>query len=421
MVVERHDALDDGGTGAERPRATERVAQPVRGDPQGVASRRRPSRITAGVPGRPRTRPDADGIVSRTRWDCGRPDQRDPMPSPAGRARCTRRPSAGSAPSGALPSARPARRRAARATRRAAAHRGPVVGRVGLGRPRRPRSARRGRAPLRGRGRPPSRAALRSPPSLLVERDAQHAPRRPLAPGRDPHRVELLGVAALARARLAGDHAGEMEPEDLAAASPRWSSVSTPGVLGMRIRGGLRTRPRGWRSAPRRPPPSARRAPRASGATATASSVRSPAACALGLAPLSALGPGSPSIAGPASRPSAPVSGPAASGPSIPLQLPCSSRGVAADDLQRALQLRACPPASSSSISREHVGQRLELGLVALAQLQLELDEALRDCLRHEHLDVVDGDLDDRPVPRVQALLPDLAQLDEVVAAPARR
>ena len=46
---------------------------------------------------------------------------------------------------------------------------------------------------------------------------AEDAPRRPLAPGRDPHPVELLGVDALAGAGLAGEHPGEVEAEDLAA------------------------------------------------------------------------------------------------------------------------------------------------------------------------------------------------------------
>ena len=46
---------------------------------------------------------------------------------------------------------------------------------------------------------------------------AEDPPGRPLPPGRDPHRVEVLGVGAFAGAGLLGDHPREVEAEDLAA------------------------------------------------------------------------------------------------------------------------------------------------------------------------------------------------------------
>ena len=49
------------------------------------------------------------------------------------------------------------------------------------------------------------------------ERRPEDPPGRPLPAGRDAHRVELLGVGAGARARLAREHPGEVEAHDLAA------------------------------------------------------------------------------------------------------------------------------------------------------------------------------------------------------------
>ena len=58
----------------------------------------------------------------------------------------------------------------------------------------------------------------------------------------------------------------------------------------------------------------------------------------------------------------------------------------------------------------QQLGQRLEHRLVALAQLDLELREPLDDAVAEEHLDVIDGQLDDRAVHPVQPLPPDLAE-----------
>ncbi len=49
------------------------------------------------------------------------------------------------------------------------------------------------------------------------ERRPEDAPGGSLAAGRDPHRVEVLGILAVAGPRLAGEHPGEVEAEDLAA------------------------------------------------------------------------------------------------------------------------------------------------------------------------------------------------------------
>src|SRR2546422_4951688 len=54
------------------------------------------------------------------------------------------------------------------------------------------------------------------------ERRAEDAPRGSLAAGRDPHRVELLGVLAVARPGLAGEHPGEVEAKDLPAGLGNW-------------------------------------------------------------------------------------------------------------------------------------------------------------------------------------------------------
>ena len=56
-----------------------------------------------------------------------------------------------------------------------------------------------------------------SPRPAGPERLAEDAPRRSLAPRRDPHPVQFLGVAAVARAGLASEHSGEVEAKDLAA------------------------------------------------------------------------------------------------------------------------------------------------------------------------------------------------------------
>ena len=50
---------------------------------------------------------------------------------------------------------------------------------------------------------------------LAPERVAEHPPRRPLPAGRDAHPVELLEVDAHPGPRLAGQHPGEMEAQDL--------------------------------------------------------------------------------------------------------------------------------------------------------------------------------------------------------------
>ena len=52
--------------------------------------------------------------------------------------------------------------------------------------------------------------------AAATERIAEDAPRGTLPAGRNTHRVELLVVLALARARLAGEHPGEVEAQDLA-------------------------------------------------------------------------------------------------------------------------------------------------------------------------------------------------------------
>ena len=52
--------------------------------------------------------------------------------------------------------------------------------------------------------------------AAATERITEDAPRGSLAAGRNPHRVELLVVRAFACARLASEHPGEVEAQDLA-------------------------------------------------------------------------------------------------------------------------------------------------------------------------------------------------------------
>jgi hypothetical protein len=54
------------------------------------------------------------------------------------------------------------------------------------------------------------------PRPALAERLTEDAPRCPLAPGRDPHLVDVLDVLAVADTGFAVDHPGKMEAHDLA-------------------------------------------------------------------------------------------------------------------------------------------------------------------------------------------------------------
>ena len=86
---------------------------------------------------------------------------------------------------------------------------------------------------------------------------------------------------------------------------------------------------------------------------------------------------------------------------------------LAADHLERALELRAVDRDQLLDLT-QHVGQRLQVHLLAVAQLELELREALGDLQADHDLDVVDRHLDDRAVACVVPLAANLAERDEV-------
>ena len=97
----------------------------------------------------------------------------------------------------------------------------------------------------------PLAVALRPLRAVPVPEDA---PRRPHPARRDPHPVELLGIVAFARARLAGDHPGQVEAQHLPAGLgdvvagqharrlPDDEALTVAGGLG--LRGGGSGRPR---------------------------------------------------------------------------------------------------------------------------------------------------------------------------------
>ena len=78
-----------------------------------------------------------------------------------------------------------------------------------------------------------------APGTALVERGPEHAPGGALPAGGDPHRVELLGLAPLARPGLAGEHPGEVEAQHLAARLGEVVVGQDPGRLGDRQAGRL--------------------------------------------------------------------------------------------------------------------------------------------------------------------------------------
>ena len=175
-----------------------------------------------------------------------------------------------------------------------------------------------------------------------------------------------------------------------------WSSASTPGDLGTRIRGGsgtdsgvtsgtrLEDNRRSLRAVGRRV------RGRRLGRLAPSASLRAGSAGAVGLC--------FPRLRG------------CRSGVDL---VGLGLAGLAPHDLERPLELRAVDRDQLLDLA-QHVGQRLEVHLVALPQLELQLGEPLGDLRADEDLDVVDGHLDHRAVARVVPLLADLAERDEV-------
>src|SRR5829696_53175 len=215
----------------------------------------------------------------------------------------------------------------------------PVVGRqlalVGLGRL--DQHVEVAHRPKVSRDIPEATLVTRSP--LVVEGVAEDSPRRALPAGRDAHAMELLVPRALPGARLARDHAREVEPEDL---SPRLREMvvrEDPGRL-----------------AGRQPPLLGRLA-------------------------------------------------------AVVLVCGCIR---ALHRVERSLELR-CADGLEVAGSREHRSQRAEDGLVAIAQLRLELREPVDELAAGDDLDLVERELDDGSIPPVQPLAAQLAQDDELL------
>ena len=199
-----------------------------------------------------------------------------------------------------------------------------------------------------------------------VERITEHAPGGPLAARRDAHRVQLLGVLAGPRPRLARDHAGEVEAQDLA----------------RRPRPGGRRRGRRATSAGRSGEPRAR-----------PSAPASPA----------------PGVAGA----HAGAHGHAVAGIVTRLVVTLARTGFAPQRLERTLQLGRLGRHQLLDLAQQ-VGQRVEGSPRRPAELQLQLREPLDGPPARHDLDVVHGHLDDRPVPAVQPLVTSLPDRDEV-------